>query len=97
MKVRYSPRAIADLGDIADYLQPRSARGAAAVEAAIKATVRLIEEYPKCGRSVEQRPKVLVIPLGRYPYLIFYTIEGESAVILHVRHAARKPLEPGEL
>jgi plasmid stabilization system protein ParE len=41
VKVRYSPRAVADLGGIADYLIARSPQGARAVEAAIRTTVAL--------------------------------------------------------
>jgi hypothetical protein len=37
------------------------------------------------------------MPLGRYPYLIFYTISGDELSILHVRHGARKPIEPESL
>jgi hypothetical protein len=37
------------------------------------------------------------MPLGRYPYLIFYSVSAEELVILHIRHGARKPVEPGDL
>jgi plasmid stabilization system protein ParE len=47
--------------------------------------------------ALEQRPAVRVIPLGRYPYLIFYTIAEDELIILHVRHGARKPVDPGSL
>ena len=30
------------------------------------------------------------IPAGRYPYLVYYTVEAEEVVILHVRHGARR-------
>jgi plasmid stabilization system protein ParE len=33
-------------------------------------------------------------PVPSYPYLIFYTVEADEVVILHVRHGARlKPWE----
>jgi plasmid stabilization system protein ParE len=31
------------------------------------------------------------VPLGRYPYKIFYRVTEESVEILHVHHAARQP------
>lgn len=40
-------------------------------------------------------PGVRMAPLGRYPYLIFYAIERDDVVVLHVRHGAR--LQPGEV
>jgi toxin ParE1/3/4 len=97
MRVRYSPRALRDLSDIAGYILLRSPPGARAVEARIKATIALIAEYPGCGRVVVQRPDVCVLPIGRYPYLIFYTIADDDAVILHIRHAAREPMQPGDI
>jgi hypothetical protein len=33
-----------------------------------------------------------VLPVGRYPYLIFYEFDeaAKSVAIVHIRHAARK-------
>ena len=97
MKVRYSPRAVADLNGIADYLIERSPQGARAVEAAIRTTVSLVADFPGCGRVVAQRPEVRVIPVTRYPYLIFYTVTGDAVVVLHIRHGAREPAKPEDL
>jgi plasmid stabilization system protein ParE len=97
MKVRYSPRAVQDLAGIADYLAQRSPAGARAVESAIRSTVRLLEAFPGSGRALEQRPAVRVVPVTRYPYLVFYASADDSVVVLHVRHGAREPVGPGEL
>ena len=32
---------------------------------------------------------VRVVLVGRFPYLIFYTVRDRDVVVLHVRHAAR--------
>jgi hypothetical protein len=37
------------------------------------------------------------MPLGRYPYLLFYTLSGEELIVLHVRHGARQPIDPHRL
>lgn len=97
MRVQYSRRAVADLTAIADYLIERSPPGARAVEAAIRATVSLVADFPRCGRVVAQRPSVRVIPVTRYRYLIFYTLADGAIVVLHIRHAARTPADPDEL
>jgi toxin ParE1/3/4 len=97
MKVRYSPRAANDLIAIADYLTERNPAAARAVEAAIRRTVDLLSEFSGSGRALTQRPNVRVMPLARYPYLIFYTISVEELLILHIRHGARAPMEAGEL
>ena len=97
MKVRYSPRAIADLNNTSDYLKTKSVSGAVAVEAAIMTCIKLIGEYPRSGRVIEQRPNVRVMPLSRYPYLVFYTIAENGIVVLHIRHGARRPIDPMDL
>jgi plasmid stabilization system protein ParE len=97
MKVRYSPRAVQDLAGIADYLAERSPAGAVAVESAIRATARLLAEFPGSGKPLEQRPRVRVIPVTRYPYLVFYAVSGRSVVVLHIRRGAREPVDPGDL
>jgi plasmid stabilization system protein ParE len=40
---------------------------------------------------------VRVLPVGRYPYLVFYTLRDDEIVILHIRHGARAPIDPSEL
>jgi len=97
VRVRYSPRAAVDLAVIADYLTERSPQGAQAVERAIRTTIALIADFPGCGRALAQRRTVRVIPVTRYPFLIFYTVTEESVIVLHIRHAARRPVDPDDL
>jgi plasmid stabilization system protein ParE len=97
VKLRYSPRARRDLAEIADYLTARSPKGALSVERRIRKTIDLIAAFPGAGRCLDQRPAVRVMPLGRYPYLVFYTLRGDETVILHVRHGAREPVDPSRL
>lgn len=37
------------------------------------------------------------MPLVEYPYLIFYTVMPDEIVVLHIRHSARRAIEPTEL
>ncbi|HEY1245687.1 MAG TPA: type II toxin-antitoxin system RelE/ParE family toxin [Hyphomicrobiaceae bacterium] len=97
MNLRYSPRARRDLAEIADYLTARSPNGALSVERRIRKTIDLITAFPGAGRRLDRRPAVRVMPLGRYPYLIFYTLHDDEIVVLHVRHGARKPIDPSRL
>jgi plasmid stabilization system protein ParE len=60
-------------------------------------TIDLIAAFPGSGRALEQRRSVRVMPVGRYPYLVFYTIGEDEIVILHVRHGARAPVGPDDL
>ena len=54
----------------------------------IRATGRLLSRHPRIGR-VTDIANVRVLPLGRYPYLIYFAIGHEEVTILHVRHGAR--------
>jgi toxin ParE1/3/4 len=48
----------------------------------------LLEEFPFAGHATDE-PGVRIMPLVRYPYLVFYAVNDDEAVILHVRHGAR--------
>jgi toxin ParE1/3/4 len=97
VKLRYSPRARRDIAEIADYLTARSPNGAVSVKRRIRKTIDLVAAFPGAGRRLDQRPGVRVMPIGRHPYLVFYTLRGDEIVVLHVRHGARKPIDPSQL
>jgi plasmid stabilization system protein ParE len=86
-----------DIAEIAAYLVERNPSAAAAVEARIRFIAELLAAFPASGRKLEQRPTVRVMPIGQYPYRIFYTVAGEEVVVLHVRHAAREPVDPSDI
>jgi toxin ParE1/3/4 len=95
MRIRYTPRARSDLEAILQYIDERSPVGARKVKRAIQKTIELIGEFPESGRrSGEQATRAL--PVGRYPYLIYWTIEAGEAWILHIRHARRRPWKGDE-
>jgi plasmid stabilization system protein ParE len=95
-QLRFDQRAIADLVEIRDYLLMQSATGADNVRAHIAATLDYLVDFPLMGRSTDDAD-VRLLPLKRYPYLIFYAVRGSEVVILHIRHASRRPIAPGEL
>lgn len=90
MKVRYTPRARSDLEEILGYIDQRSPRGASNVKRTIFKTIELIQEFPRGGREAgEQQTRVL--PAGRYPYLVYWSIEAGEIWIVHIRDARRRP------
>lgn len=97
MNVRYSPRATADIIAVADYLTERNRAAARAVEDVIRRTIGLLSEFPASGRALTQRPDVRVMPVSRYPYLVFYRANMNGIFILHIRHGARAPVQPETL
>jgi toxin ParE1/3/4 len=90
MRVRFTRRSQADVRVIFSYLDERSPRGAQNVKRALKKAVELIGNYPHVGRlSGEQDTRVLRV--GRYPYLVYWSVERDEVLIVHIRHAARRP------
>jgi plasmid stabilization system protein ParE len=74
MRVRYTLRASRDLAAILLYLAKHSPQGMRNVKRAIDNTERLIEQFPEGGRRSKETG-THVLPAGRYPYLMYWTIE----------------------
>jgi plasmid stabilization system protein ParE len=90
MRVRYTPRARDDLDDILKYISERSPQGARNVQRSIKRTIELIGHFPLAGRLAGIQG-TRVVPVNRYPYLIYWTVEADAAWLVHIRHASRRP------
>lgn len=91
MKLRYAPRATADLAAIADYLKQRSPQGAKRVRIAILRTLQNLVLFPLMDRR-QTVATVRKIGVRKYPYLIYYTVDDavEEITILAIQHAARE-------
>jgi toxin ParE1/3/4 len=90
MKVRYSETALREIDQIFAYIHQRNPSAAAAVVDRVKRVAALLEEYPFAGHTADE-PDVRIMPLVRYPYLLFYSVsDDDEVVILHVRHGARR-------
>jgi toxin ParE1/3/4 len=91
MRLRFTSRARADLDEIAHYLRPLSARGASNVQAAIRASIDDLLDFPRIGR-LQTGASVRKLVVRKYPYLIYYTINDADAeiVVISIRHAARR-------
>lgn len=91
MRVAYTPRALADLEEIADYIKARSPQGAARVRTAILDALQTLAQFPRVGRS-QTVEAVRKIGVRKYPYLIFYMVDeaAEEIVVLTIRHGSRE-------
>jgi plasmid stabilization system protein ParE len=91
MSVRYRERALSDLEEIAQYLEPRSPTGARNVLRAIYGAIEHIERHPLSAVETSISG-IRVRILGRYRYKIFYCLAEDRAIeIVHIRHTARRP------
>lgn len=96
LTIRFEANALSDLEEIRDYLVERSPSGAERVRLHIMETVERLSDFPFLGRSTDE-PKVRVLPLTRYPYLVFYSVLDSEVAVLHIRHSARAPIDPSSL
>lgn len=91
MRVAFSKRAADDIRNAGEYTRKEFGdRVARELEERIRAVLNQIREAPESGLQLEQRPDVRVMPLGRYPYRLFYRISKASVLVLHLRHTARQ-------
>lgn len=91
MKVLWTDEALRDLDEIVDYVLVHYPQVASAVDRRIRAAITRIARWPNSARRSSRRPEVRVVPLGRYPYKIFYRVTPDAVEILHVHHSARQP------
>ena len=89
----YAPRALRDLEEISAYLSERSPAGATNVVAAIKASIDALEAFPEMAPTADDAGHRR-LPVLRFPYVIFYRIDRNEILILHIRHTSRRPIEP---
>ena len=93
MNVRYTETALEEIRAIRAYISERNLSTAEAVIGRVKAAVHRLSEFPLSAIETDMAG-VRMTPVASYPYLIFYTVEADDVVILHVRHGARlKPWE----
>jgi plasmid stabilization system protein ParE len=92
MKVRWSQTALRQLDDIFLYIDERNRSAAFSVARRIEELAALLGEFPLIGHLSDEAD-VRILPVVRYPYLIFYAIDEATGevVILHVRHTAQEP------
>ncbi len=96
MRVRYTPRAFSDLDAIRTYIAQHNPAASGRVVALIEKIVFRLGNFPESGQRSDEFD-VRVIYSTRYPYRIYYRVASGEILILHIRHAARRPLEPGEV
>ncbi len=91
MKLHFTPRAIADLEEIAEYLIPLSPPGALKVRHAIIDTLQNLVDFPRMGRR-QTLDGVRKIGVRKYPYLVYYTVDdgADEIIILTIQHASRE-------
>ncbi len=96
MKVVYTPAALADLAEIADWLRfiIRCSLQRSSTESA--SSLNELGIGPRVARVEQASRGAQVIPVGRYPYKIFYRVTADAVEIFHIHHSARQPWDEQE-
>jgi toxin ParE1/3/4 len=89
MQVRFTETALIEINKILSYIAERNPLAAKKVRARVDMTLAALADFPQMAQAADE-PGVRRMPITSYPYVIFYTIEADKVVILHVRHAARR-------
>lgn len=90
MKLRYTPRALAELDDFLTYIAERSPQGALRIQTRVQAIAMLLLQHPRSGQRTTN-PRLRRIAVTPYPCFLFYEITGDEIIIIGVRHAVRDP------
>lgn len=90
MRVRYTLRAQADLDAIYTYLDTRAPAAAQSVKTVIEQRIAVLADFPQMAPETDQ-PGVYELTIVRYPYHIYYEVNGDEVWILHIRDARRRP------
>ena len=89
LSVSLHRRAEADLKSILDYItQQAGGRAAERVRSDIMRKLHTLSMAPWMG--VASSRSIRILQPTRYPYRIYYTVQGDQIVVLHVRHTARQ-------
>jgi toxin ParE1/3/4 len=96
VKARYTDSALIEIEGAVSYLLERSRSAAAAFADLLDEAVARVINHPYSAEETEIRG-VRRVYIRRFRYSLFYTVDREEIVILHVRHAARRwPWEADE-
>jgi plasmid stabilization system protein ParE len=90
VRIRYSPRASAQIEEAFDYIARNSPTAAQAFLGRIEAIETLLAQFPRMGRDADEA-NVHSVPLTPFRYRLFYAVRpGRGEImILRIRHMAR--------
>jgi toxin ParE1/3/4 len=91
MKIRFTPRAAADLDDIFAYVAKENPRAAADLVDKITVAVQRLGRFPDLGHATNPAGRQ-VVTVARTRYRVFYRVRENEVRILTIRHTSRRPL-----
>lgn len=90
MKLRWDQRAVQDLRGIRGYVAAQSTRTIAnRVRRHLEKRIERLQAHPYIGAR-SGNPHVRILAPTQYPYRVYYSVQGDEIVILHIRRTARR-------
>lgn len=84
MKLKFTPRAVEDLKRLRAFIAEHNPDAANRISKRLRKSIQHLVENPQLGKAVEDLPEARDFITG--PYLVRYTIIGETVVILKIWH-----------
>ncbi len=88
-RIEWSPEAVKDVKEIADYIRRDSERYARVVSEKIFSLGRRIESFPKAGRMTPEFNLDSIRERSVYSYRVIYRIRGDVVTVAAVIHGKR--------
>jgi plasmid stabilization system protein ParE len=89
VRVRLTPEAEADVGQVLAWYTERAAELGVDFFACFEAVIHRLEQFPRSAPVVHAPVRRAL--LRRFPYCVFYYLEPEEAVVVGCFHAHRSP------
>ena len=87
--VKFAAGALRDLARLRGFLQHKNPIASQRAAATIIQSVLILEQNPQIGRPVEdmeQEYRELIIGFGHYGYVALYCLDGDTVIIVAIRH-----------
>ena len=90
MRVRYTLQAQGDLDTIYSYLDQRTPTAARSVKELVERRIASLADFPLMAPETDE-PGIRELTIVRYPYKVYYEVQGDEVWIIHIRHTSRRP------
>jgi toxin ParE1/3/4 len=89
MRIMWTPAAAGDLEQITDYLYEQAPEIADDLVQRIYSAPSVLKQFPNTGRP-GRKPGTRELVITSLPYLIIYSVSGQTIQIHRVLHGARR-------
>jgi toxin ParE1/3/4 len=90
-KVRFTRRAERDLHEISEYISKRSPAASVRFAEVVRDITEILRNHPYLGAQNRENPNIRSWLVAGFPYRLHYLIRDGDLLVIHIRHAARRP------